>query len=178
MKSLKTLVSLSALAVCMGAASAANAFSISPNGPFSANGTISVQSPSSFGATVNCGVTFGGTVASGIATITSASLTGGGLCALPTLKNIPTPGWVLTPTSLTGGTVSGVGYTIASSFLFPATDCGPTTINVNYNNTTHVLSAAGQTLTGHTTGSGNQNCTITSLNVTVTSPTNLVITNP
>jgi|CXWL01.1.fsa_nt_gi hypothetical protein len=168
MKSLKTLVSLSALAVCMGAASMANAVSISPNGPFTTSaGTIVVQSPSSFGAAVTCGITFSGTVAGGVATISSASLTGGGLCGLPTLKNIPSPGWVLTATSLTTGTVSGVGYTIAKSLLFPATDCGANTINGTWNNSTNSLAIAGQTLTGHTTGSGSQNCTIQTLNVTV-----------
>lgn len=166
MKSLKTLVSLSALAVCMGAASMANAVSISPNGAFTTSGgTIVVKSPSSFGAAVSCGITFSGTVTAGIATITGASLTGGGLCALPTLKNIPSPGWVLTATSLSGGTVTNVGYTISNA-LFPRTDCGPDTINVTFNNSTHVLTAANQPLTGHTTGSGNQNCTVQTLNVT------------
>ncbi|PQZ93429.1 MULTISPECIES: alkane oxidation protein activator PraB [Pseudomonas] len=168
MKTLKALVSLSALAVCMGAASMANAFSISPNGPFTTSaGSLTVQSPSSFGAAVTCGITFSGNVAGGVATITSASLTGGGLCALPTLKNIPSPGWVLSATSLSTGTVTNVGYTIARSLLFPATDCGANTLTGSFNNSTNVLTITNQPLTGHTTGTGNQNCTIQSLTVTV-----------
>lgn len=167
MKGIKTLVSAAAIAVCLGATSMANAFSITPDGPFSTTaGTIVVQSPSSFGAAVTCGITFNGTVSGGIATISGASLTGGGLCGLPSLKNIPSPGWVLKATSATTGTVDNVGYTIAKSLLFPATDCGSNTINVTWNGATHVLNAAGQGLTGHTTGSGNQNCTVQSLNVT------------
>lgn len=69
MKSLKTLVSLSALAVCMGAASMANAYSITPvNSNFTAPGTISVKSPSSYQATVNCTANFTGNVdATGVA---------------------------------------------------------------------------------------------------------------
>ncbi|TFY90513.1 protein activator of alkane oxidation PraB [Pseudomonas kairouanensis] len=168
MKSLKTLVSLSALVVCMGAASMASAVSISPNGSFTTTGgSITVLSPSSFGAAVTCGINFSGTIAGGVATITSASLTGGGLCALPTLKNIPSPGWVLSATSLTTGSVTNVGYTIARSLLFPATDCGPDTLTGTYDNATNKLTITNQPLTGHTTGSGNQNCTIQSLTVTV-----------
>ncbi|WP_411388788.1 alkane oxidation protein activator PraB [Pseudomonas sp. MPB23] len=169
MKSLKTLVSLSALVVCMGAASMANAFSISPNGSFSTTGgTITITSPSSFGAAVTCGINFSGTITGGVATISSASLTGGGLCGLPVLKNIPSPGWVLSATSLTTGTVSGVGYTIAKSLLFPATDCGGTDVlNATYDNGTNTLTLTNQTLTGHTTGSSNQNCTIQNLSVKV-----------
>lgn len=56
MMNLKSLVSLSALVVCMGAASMANAYSITPiNTNFTAPGTISVKSPSSYQAPVNCG---------------------------------------------------------------------------------------------------------------------------
>ncbi|MEB2648908.1 alkane oxidation protein activator PraB [Pseudomonas sp. MYb541] len=161
MKSLKTLVSLTALTVCMGAASMANAASITPNGPFTTNaGTIVVTSPSSLGAPVTCGITFGGTVAGGVATITSAALTGGGLCSLPTLKNIPSPGWVLTATSFnaaTGaglGTVTNVGWTVA----FPASNCGAGSINVVWNQATHTLTTpSSQSLSG--------NCAVQSLSV-------------
>ena len=170
MKSLKTLVSLSALAVCMGAASMANAVSISPDGAFStSSGTIVVKSPSSFGAAVTCDITFKGNVTSGVATINDAKLTGGGLCDLPVLKNIPTPGWVLTATSLSGGTVTNVGYTITKP-LIPLTDCGPDTINVTWNNSTHALTANNQTLTGHTSGTS-PNCVVQSLTVTAPSLT-------
>jgi len=153
MKSLKTLVSLTALAVCMGAASMASAATITPDGPFSTSaGTIVVKSPSSFGAAVTCGITFTGNVSGGVATINGATLTGGGLCGLPTLTNIP---WVLTATSPTVGTVTNVGYKISS---IPATNCGPTTIAVAWNAGSKKLTAANQSLSG--------NCTVVSLDVT------------
>lgn len=160
MKSLKTLVCASSFALCFGAASMANAASIIPNGAFTTDpGTIVVTSPSSFGAPVTCGITFGGTVTGGVATITSASLTGGGLCGLPKLKNIPSPGWVLTATSFapsTGigaGNVTNVGWTVA----FPASNCGPGTITVAWNQATKMLTAANQALSG--------SCAVQSLSV-------------
>ncbi|MBT2372276.1 alkane oxidation protein activator PraB [Pseudomonas fluorescens] len=152
MKSLKTLVCATSFAMCFGAASMATAASVSPEGPFSTNaGTIVVKSPSSFGAAVTCGITFTGNVSGGVASINGASLTGGGLCSLPTLTNIP---WVLTAASATTGTVTNVGYKIAS---VPATNCGPTTINVAWTPGTKTLSAANQSLSG--------NCTVVSLSV-------------
>ncbi|QLG93789.1 protein activator of alkane oxidation PraB [Pseudomonas yamanorum] len=152
MKSLKTLVCATSFAMCFGAASMATAASVSPEGPFSTNaGTIVVKSPSSFGAAVTCGITFTGNVSGGVASINGASLTGGGLCSLPTLTNIP---WVLTAASPTTGTVTNVGYKITS---IPATNCGPTTIAVAWTAGTKTLSAANQSLSG--------NCTVVSLSV-------------
>ncbi|MDB1112333.1 protein activator of alkane oxidation PraB [Pseudomonas extremaustralis] len=163
MKSLKTLVSLSALAVCMGAASMANAYSISPvNTSFTAPGTISVKSPSSFQATVNCGATFTGNVdATGVAKITGVSVTGGGLCSLPTITGLP---WTLTATGATSGSVTNVGYTIAGSLIFPASNCGPSTIAVAYSG--GLLTASNQPLSG--------SCTVVSLSVTP-SPTLTIV---
>lgn len=163
MKSLKTLVSLSALAVCMGAASMANAYSITPvNSSFTAPGTISVKSPSSFQATVNCGATFTGNVdASGVAKITGVAVTGGGLCALPKITGLP---WTLTAAGAAAGSVSNVGYTIAASVLYPASNCGPSTITVGYSG--GVLTASNQTLSG--------SCTVVSLSVTP-SPTFTIV---
>ncbi|NVZ12348.1 MULTISPECIES: alkane oxidation protein activator PraB [unclassified Pseudomonas] len=159
MKSLKTLVSLTALTVCMGAASMASAATITPNGAFTTNaGTIVVTSPSSLGLPVTCGITFSGTVTGGVATITGATLTGGGLCAVPVLKNIPSPGWVLTATAFNAGTgigagtVTGVGWTIT-----PGSDCGPSPLTVAWNQSTHTLSASSQTVSG--------NCSVRSLSV-------------
>ncbi|AUG08320.1 alkane oxidation protein activator PraB [Pseudomonas sp. S09G 359] len=140
MKSLKTLVSLSALAVCMGAASMANAVSITPN-PTSFTtpaSTIAVSSPASLGAAVNCGINFTGSVATGgaNASITGATVTGGGLCGVPVLLGLP---WTLTPTgggpTLWTGTVSGVNFNILG-------DCAtsPVTINVTFDNATNTLS--------------------------------------
>ncbi|AIG00824.1 protein activator of alkane oxidation PraB [Pseudomonas fluorescens] len=160
MKSLKTLVCVSSFALCFGAASMANAVAITPDGPFTTNqGTIVVKTPSAPGD-ITCNVTFGGNVAGGIATITSASLSGPVLCSLPTLKNIPTPGWVLTPStfdtvSQTGtGVVTGVGWTI----VFPASNCGPGPLDVKWDEASKTLSSnVSQPLSG--------NCFVRSLNV-------------
>lgn len=152
MKSLKTLVCVASFAMCFGAASMANAAWISPEGAFSTSpGTIKVKSPSSFGAEVTCGITFTGTVSGGVASINGATLTGGGLCALPKLTNLP---WVLYAGSATTGTVTNVGYDITS---IPSTHCGPTPITVAWNPSTKTLSATNQALSG--------NCTVTSLSV-------------
>lgn len=140
MKSMKTLVSLSALTICLGAVSMANAATISPAGEtFSTPAsTISVSSPASLNAPVNCGITFTGTVAANgsSASITGATVSGGGLCAVPVLLGLP---WTLTPTgtgpSVFAGTVSGVNFKIVN-------DCAttPATINVTFNNATNTLS--------------------------------------
>lgn len=162
MKSLKTLVCVTSFALSFGAASMASAASIVPNGPFTnLTGTITVLSPSS-SAPVTCTLTASGTVAGGVATISSASFTGGILCPLAQLKSLPTPGWVLTATSLSAGTLSNVGYVInGAPPLIPRSDCGPTSIAVTWNQSTHVFGATNQTLLGQGTG----NCTIQSLTV-------------
>ncbi|WP_082340984.1 alkane oxidation protein activator PraB [Pseudomonas sp. MIACH] len=164
MKSLKTLVSLSALAVCMGAASMANAFSLSPiNTPFTAAGTIVVKSPSSLQVPVTCSVTFTGNVtAAGEGSITGVTVGGSNsLCGLPQIQGTP---WTLKATGLTGvnatGTVDNVGYKITATGVIPS-NCGLSTIVVGYNNTTKVLTATNQPLAG--------SCTVQSLSVTVVS---------
>jgi len=158
MKGIKTLVSATAIAVCMGAASMASAATIGPNGPFSATGSITVKSPSSFQAAVTCPVVASGTVSGGVATITSFSTSSGsGLCQLQQFKNLPSPGWVITAASATTGTIANVGYTISS---LPSTNCGPSTINVSWASSGSVggtLSATNQALSG--------NCTVSSLSV-------------
>lgn len=172
MKSLKTLVSLSALAVCMGAASMANAVSLSPlNTGFTATGTIVTKSPSSFQIPITCNVTFTGSVNSaGLGIITSAVVSGSSdVCSYP--QTSPYLPWTLTATSLSGaaalGTVAGVGFNINHAPL-PVTTCGPSVISVGYSNTTHVLTASGQAVA--------PNCTVQTLNVTVTSATSTPIT--
>ncbi len=160
MKSLKTLVSLTALTVCMGAASMVSAASFSPpNATFTtlSGGTIVVKSPSSFNASVTCDISFTGTVrANGSAAeITSAKVSGDNkLCSKPKLTNLP---WVLSPS----GTVTNVGYTIdAVPPVIPGTNCGPTTISVSLVNVAGgvALSASNKALSG--------GCTVVSLNVT------------
>lgn len=175
MKSLKTLVSLSALAVCMGAASMAGAASFSPVGKTfqtDATGTIVVKSPSSFGAAVTCKAVFSGTVRSdGKADITNVVVSPGSstLCNLPQITGLP---WLLTPVTTTSGTATNVGYTITSvPPLIPGTSCGPSIINVALASTTGpldsdktiTLTAANQALSG--------GCTVQSLNVKATGVT-------
>jgi len=161
MKSLKTLVCATSLALCFGAASMANAATITPAGPFTTSaGTIVVTSPSFCGRPITCGVTFGGTVTSGVVTITAATLSGGGLCGLPVLKNIPSPGWVLSATSYDPvtkkgtATVTNVGWTVA----FPPSNCGPGTLNLVWDEVTQTLSTtSSQSLSG--------SCAVQSLSV-------------
>ncbi|SDR16155.1 hypothetical protein SAMN04490186_3699 [Pseudomonas grimontii] len=166
MKSLKTLVSLSALAVCMGAASMANAVSIAPvSSNFSASGSLTVKSPSSFQLPITCDVKFDGSVNNvGIASITKVTVSGSNnLCKLPQITGVP---WTLTATSLSGtsgsGNVTNVGYTIPASVLYPASNCGPSTVTVAYNNSTGVLT------TSPTSQPLGSSCTLQSLSVTVT----------
>ncbi|WP_430443949.1 MAG: alkane oxidation protein activator PraB [Pseudomonas piscis] len=145
MKGIKTLVSATAIAVCLGAASMANAASIvfdnGTNPPIlsgnftTPGGSITVRSPSSFGAPVTCNINFSGSINNGIASITGATVSGSNpLCSLPKITGLP---WTLTANSTTAGTVTNVGYSISS---FPSTNCGPTTIAVAWSNTTNSLS--------------------------------------
>ncbi|AQT09816.1 alkane oxidation protein activator PraB [Pseudomonas protegens] len=150
MKGIKTLVSATAIVACLGAASMASAASIAidganPNGPFTTpGGTITVRSPSSFNQPVTCNINFSGNIAGGVASITGATVSGSNaLCNLPKITGLP---WTLSASSTTAGTVTNVGYTIS---FFPATNCGPTTINVAWSNVTHSLSlSTPQTLSG------------------------------
>lgn len=157
MKTLKALVCVTSFAVCVGAASMASAATIGPVGQTfnTPGGTITVKSPSSFQAAVTCSINFSGVVnANGTATINGAVVSGtSALCGLPQMKNFPTPGWILTATSATAGTVSNVGYTIDSVI---DTDCGPSTINVAWDGTK--LTATNQPLSG--------SCTVTNLSAT------------
>ncbi|WP_226477123.1 alkane oxidation protein activator PraB [Pseudomonas sp. MWU16-30323] len=168
MKSLKTLVSLTALTVCMGAASMANAVSISPiNTDFTAGGTISVKSPSSLQLPITCNATFTGHVdGSGVASITNVVVSGSSaLCGYPNITGLP---WTLTASAVAApnnGNVTNVGYTITKTGIIPST-CGPNTITVSYDNSSHILSAANQSLTG--------SCTVVSLSVTP-SPTLTIV---
>ncbi len=167
MKSLKTLVSLSALVVCMGAASMANAFSISPiNSSFVASGSLTVKSPSSFQQNITCTVQFNGTVDSaGVANISTVTVGGSNtLCGLPKITGTP---WLLNATGLTGsvgtGLVSNVGYTIAAvPPLIPASNCSGN-VTVSYDNISKVLTLAPAP---QPLGSS---CTLVSLSATVTS---------
>lgn len=172
MKGFKTLVSASSFALCMGAASLASAATIGAPGTLfeTPGGSITVKSPSSYQAAVTCSINFKGRVNNdGTATIYDATVSGSNpLCGLPKMKGFPTPGWVLSLATnpdgtVTKGTVTNVGYTIA---FVPATNCGPTNIDVLWNGTT--LSANNQLLSG--------NCTVSSLSVTPVSTPPLTVT--
>lgn len=174
MKSIKTFVSLSTLVVCMGAASMVNAYSFSPKStPFTATGSIAVPSSPSCGLTLT-----GNTNTTGIATISGATVTGAGTCALLQINNLP---WTVTPASFTSATIAHVGLKITVP-PFPATVCGPSTINVTWvpggGATLPKLTATNQPLSGGVSGS----CRIVSLDLVVNNtaaPATLIaITNP
>ncbi|UMZ14892.1 protein activator [Pseudomonas sp. MPFS] len=150
MQSIKTLVSVASFAICLGAASMASAATISPAGPFSAPGSITVTSPASFNQPVTCNINFTGTVNGPNATITGATVNGANpLCGVPVLLNLP---WTLTPANATSGTVSGVNFKIIN-------DCSatPVTINIAWNNGTNTLSVPSAQTVGK--------CKITALSV-------------
>ncbi|WP_099169688.1 MULTISPECIES: alkane oxidation protein activator PraB [Pseudomonas] len=158
MKSLKNLISLSAFAICLGAASMASAVTVAPAGAaFSTPaGAISVSSPASFGVPVSCTINFSGSVASNgaSATITNATVSGSNpLCGLPTMLGLP---WTLTPTgtgsNVFAGTVSGVNFNILGNCA-----SSPTTIAVTFNNSTNTLSIPSTQTVGK--------CKISALNV-------------
>ena len=158
MKSFKTLVCVSSFALCFGAASMASAASIvRPGGPGpfeTPNGTITIKTPSSFNQPIQCNMNFKGTVnADGTATITSMEKRAGGsaLCGAPVMKGT----WTLTASSLTDGTITGVGFTVAS---IPATNCGPSPVAGLWSNTTNTL-----TLNGSAVLSGG--CTVTAMSI-------------
>ncbi|WP_081005874.1 MULTISPECIES: alkane oxidation protein activator PraB [Pseudomonas] len=153
MKGIKTLVSATAMAVCMGAMSMASAATIvSPpaGSTFTAPGTITVKSPASLNVPVTCNITFTGTVAadSKTASITAVTVSGSNaLCNVPKMGGLP---WTLTPTSATSATVGGVSFSIISN-------CGTANVTTAYGGGVLSLSPAPQSV-----GS----CTITALSVT------------
>ena len=83
----------------------ASAQTFSPNGSFTINniGTITVSK----GITLSCGLTGGGSVSSGAATVTSINLTGG-LCGSVVFSGTP---YVVSSPSLTSITLNGVVVT-------------------------------------------------------------------
>ena len=141
MKSIKSLPSFAALALCLSVSSMASAATITPvNSAFTAPGTISVSSPASLNLPVTCNITFKGkTAADGsYASIDSVTVSGSNtLCSVPQMTGLP---WKLTVSSTTAGKVDGVGFKILSS------TCGPSTVNGSWSNATNTLSASNQSL--------------------------------
>jgi len=161
MKRLKAFVYIGSFALCIGTASMASAAGFSPAGAAftsSSGGTITIKSPTTFGAAITCNIQFSGLVRGdgSAADIFSASVSGSSaLCRLPNLTNLP---WVLTPpASVSGnGVLANVGYAIPASSL-PGTQCGPTAIVASQANGAGGidLAAANQVLSGF--------CTVVSL---------------
>ncbi|WP_171408287.1 alkane oxidation protein activator PraA [Pseudomonas aeruginosa] len=162
MKSIKSLPSFAALALCLSVSSMASAATITPvNSAFTAPGTISVSSPASLNLPVTCNITFKGTTAAdgSYASIDSVTVSGSNtLCSVPQMTGLP---WKLTVSSTTAGKVDGVGFKILSS------TCGSSTVNGSWSNATNTLSASNQSLAG--------NCKINSLSV---QPTPAFVVNP
>lgn len=150
MRTLKIRACVGAAAVAVIAfSSLASAATIGPAGAsFSAPGTMNVSTP--IAPNVSCGVTLSGVVASDgtYAQINSVVVTGGGLCGVPQIIGLP---WKLVATSTTAGNVANVGFSVLGA------NCGPSTINGTWSNTTNTLTASNQPLSG--------NCKINSLSV-------------
>lgn len=125
-----------AVVTTIALAGAAFAASITPNGPFVADGNSNLTK--SF-TSLPCTAHFVGTVTSGVGSVTSASFTGSSLCASVVATNLP---WPVTATSATTGTITGVAVNT------PIGNCTPGPLNGTFNNTTHVLTVPSQALPG------------------------------
>lgn len=115
-----------------------------PNVNFTASGPTSLTKN---GITISCTSTFNGNVNGGsTADITSASFSGSNiLCYSISAANLP---WTLTATSTTTATVSGVQVNT------PLGNCGPSTINATWDNSTKKFTFTSQSLSGGCTVSG------------------------
>ncbi|WP_420359275.1 alkane oxidation protein activator PraB [Pseudomonas kairouanensis] len=163
MKISNALVSTVLIMLCCGTVSQVNAATFSPVGlgfSSSANATITMKSPASWGAEVTCGIQLfaTGRPDGSALDINSVNLSGtSALCSQAQMGSLP---WVLTPTSATTAVLTRVDYRVSGSILFPATNCGPSSINV------HMSNGAG----GFNATASNQwlagNCTVVSLNFT------------
>ncbi|MDY7532797.1 alkane oxidation protein activator PraB [Pseudomonas sp. Bout1] len=161
MKRLNAFVYIGSFALCVATASMASAAGFSPAGAAfttSAGATLTVKSPSMFGAAITCNIQLSGVVRGdgSAADILTASVSGSNaLCRLPSLTHLP---WVLTPpaSGSGNGVLANVGYAIPASSL-PGTQCGPTAIVASQANGAggFDVTAANQVLSG--------NCTVVSL---------------
>lgn len=128
----------------------------------SPTGTITLRSPSSFGAAINCNIQLsGGVRLDGSAIdIQSIRLSGAeALCQRVQMNNLV---WKLTPTTLTAGVLSNLGFVIAPLLpLIPASNCGPATFSLGLANGPGVLNVSALSL--YLPGS----CSVSSLNVAI-----------
>ncbi|NVZ50507.1 protein activator of alkane oxidation PraB [Pseudomonas sp. B6002] len=162
MKSLKTLLMAGALTLCASATSIASAGTFSPyNMPFTTvGGTITLKSPSTFGAALTCAIQLTGHIAHDglVAYYSSATITGtNALCSLYKMNDMP---MVLTSITGSAGTLSNVSFTVVGAPpIIPATHCSAATISVS------VFNDAG----GLTSVANNQvlpgSCTVLSMRV-------------
>ncbi|KAA8563473.1 hypothetical protein FX985_03542 [Pseudomonas extremaustralis] len=143
MGSLITLVNATSITLCLALGAVANAASFSPPGATfstSAAGTITIKSPSTFGAAVTCGITLAGVISAdgADAKINTVSFSGGPGCALYQPTHLA---WNLTPKSISTGSLNGLGLTYTTtSPVWPTTNCGPSNIALTLANTTDGLS--------------------------------------
>lgn len=129
----------------------------------SPTGTITLKTPSSFGASVTCRIQLTGGVRldGSAADIQYARFSGTEpLCQRIQMNNGAT--WKLTPTTLTTGDLSNVGFVITALLpIIPASNCGPATISVGLVNGPGVVNVSA--LNMYLPGS----CAVASLNVAI-----------
>ncbi|WP_428553871.1 alkane oxidation protein activator PraB [Pseudomonas edaphica] len=140
------------LAGWIGIATVAQAAEFAPAGLFSSGfGTLTIRAPSTFGASLTCGVAMSGNVSAFTGVhISTVSITGGGYCSL--LK--PKLSWRMSAYSMTSAWVDDVGFSVTG---IPGSNCGPTEIYASWNNATHQLTVFNQALSG--------NCTLERLDI-------------
>jgi hypothetical protein len=131
---LSSMIALGAL-VSAAMAGPALAGSLSPNGAFQADGSTSLTIGTT---TLACTAHMVGTVSGGVGTISTATFSGGplGSCALAA----KTGTWTVTALSATSIQISGLAVNT------PIGNCTAGTVTGAYNNTTHQLTFANQTL--------------------------------
>ncbi|MCX4161868.1 MULTISPECIES: alkane oxidation protein activator PraB [Paraburkholderia] len=160
MKSVKMRVFGGAVvAMCAAFSAATFAATIAPAGvSFSAPGTIVFSTPNF--ANVSCGISMSGVVASdgSYAQINSVAVTGAGLCGLPQVLGLP---WKVVASSPTTVSITNVGFSFQLSVFG---ECGPSTINGGWNNTTNTLFARNQPLATSNPSSTGQ-CELNALSV-------------
>jgi hypothetical protein len=129
----------------------------------SPTGTITLKTPSSFGASVTCRIQLTGGVRldGSAADIQYVRFSGTEpLCQRIQMNNGAT--WKLTPTTLTTGDLSNVGFVITALLpIIPASNCGPATISVGLVNGPGVVNVSA--LNMYLPGS----CAVASLNVAI-----------
>ncbi|NWE14422.1 alkane oxidation protein activator PraB [Pseudomonas yamanorum] len=160
MQSLVKTALLGSMLAALGVASSmAVAAGFSPPGPFSGtNGSVVLKLPSTFQAPMTCGLSLSGAIdANGVAIISSAVPATNGLCPLLKVTGLP---WTVNLSSTTQGSLNNIGFSMAKLGVPGDSVCGPVNVVASWDNSTHVLSATNQAMSGY--------CTLVSLNATLT----------